>query len=76
MLAAAALATGFLEPLAALVTTGLQMQLTRSYMERINDVLDTPREHEGQTLNPLVASLGSCEPTRSRSRMDHLAQQW
>jgi ATP-binding cassette, subfamily B, bacterial len=52
MLAAAALATGFLEPLAALVATGLQVQLTRSYMERINEVLDTPREQEGQTVTP------------------------
>jgi ATP-binding cassette subfamily B protein len=48
MLAAAALATGFLEPLATLVFTGLQVQLTRSYMARINDVLDTPREQEGR----------------------------
>jgi ABC-type bacteriocin/lantibiotic exporter with double-glycine peptidase domain len=52
MLAAAALATGFLEPLAGLVTTGVQVQLTRSYMERINDVLDTPREQEGETVAP------------------------
>jgi ABC-type bacteriocin/lantibiotic exporter with double-glycine peptidase domain len=48
MLAAAALGTGFLEPLATLVETGLRVQLTRSYMERINDVLDTPREQEGR----------------------------
>jgi ABC-type bacteriocin/lantibiotic exporter with double-glycine peptidase domain len=52
MLAAAALATGLLEPLATLVTTGLEVQLTRSYMERINDVLDTPREQEGRTVAP------------------------
>jgi ATP-binding cassette, subfamily B, bacterial len=52
MLAAAALATGFLEPLATLITTGLQVQLTRSYMERINDVLDTPREQEGDKVRP------------------------
>ncbi|MDP8932033.1 MAG: peptidase domain-containing ABC transporter [Actinomycetota bacterium] len=52
MLAAAALASGFLEPLATLVQTGLQFQLTRSYMERINDVLDTPREQEGQSVAP------------------------
>jgi ATP-binding cassette, subfamily B, bacterial len=50
MLAAAALAAGFLEPLATLIQTGLQMQLLRSYMERINDVLDAPREQEGQTV--------------------------
>src|SRR5215213_3728720 len=42
MLAAAALAAGFLEPLATLIETGLKMQLLRSYMERINDVLDAP----------------------------------
>jgi ATP-binding cassette subfamily B protein len=50
MLAAAALAAGFLEPLATLIETGLKMQLLRSYMERINDVLDAPREQEGQTV--------------------------
>jgi ATP-binding cassette, subfamily B, bacterial len=44
MLALAALATGFLEPLATLVTTGLQLQLLGSYVDRINDVLDTPSE--------------------------------
>jgi ATP-binding cassette subfamily B protein len=50
MLAVSALAVGFLEPLATLVETGLDLQLLRSYMERINDVLDTPREQEGQTV--------------------------
>jgi ATP-binding cassette, subfamily B, bacterial len=48
MLAAAALAAGFLEPLATLIDTGLKLQLLRSYMERINEVLDAPREQEGQ----------------------------
>jgi ATP-binding cassette subfamily B protein len=46
MFAAAALSAGFLQPLGTLVSTGLQLQLMRSYMERINDVLDTPREQE------------------------------
>jgi ABC-type bacteriocin/lantibiotic exporter with double-glycine peptidase domain len=50
MLAAAALAAGFLEPLATLIQTGLKTQLVRSYMERINDVLDAPREQQGQTV--------------------------
>lgn len=44
MLALSALATGFFGPLAALVTTGLQVQLLGSYIERINDVMDTPGE--------------------------------
>jgi ABC-type bacteriocin/lantibiotic exporter with double-glycine peptidase domain len=52
MLAVAALAAGFLEPLATLIDTGLKLQLLRSYMERINEVLDTPREQEGQAVTP------------------------
>jgi ATP-binding cassette subfamily B protein len=48
MLAAAALAAGFLEPLATMIETSLRLQLLRSYMERISDVLDAPREQEGQ----------------------------
>ncbi len=48
MLAAAALATGFLAPLATLIENGLKLQLLRSYMERISDVLDAEREQEGQ----------------------------
>jgi ATP-binding cassette, subfamily B, bacterial len=50
MLAAAALAAGFLEPLATLIDTGLKLQLLRSYMDRINEVLDAPREQEGQAV--------------------------
>jgi ATP-binding cassette subfamily B protein len=48
MLAAAALAAGFLEPLATLIDAGVKLQLLRSYMERINEVLDAPREQEGE----------------------------
>jgi ABC-type bacteriocin/lantibiotic exporter with double-glycine peptidase domain len=50
MLSVVALAVGFLEPLSTLIETGLKLQLLRSYMERINDVLDTAREQEGQTV--------------------------
>jgi ABC-type bacteriocin/lantibiotic exporter with double-glycine peptidase domain len=45
MLALAALATGFLAPLATLVSTGLQLQVLGSYLDRLDDVLDTPTEH-------------------------------
>src|SRR5664279_2690944 len=58
MLAAAALAAGFLEPLATLIQTGLQVQLLRSYMERINDVLDTPPEPEGLRVAPAQPLAG------------------
>jgi ATP-binding cassette subfamily B protein len=46
------LGAGFLEPLAALVGTGLELQLLGSYMARISDVLDTAAEQEGQAVRP------------------------
>lgn len=46
MLALSALASGFLGPLSALVGTALQLQELGSYIERIDDVLETPREQE------------------------------
>ncbi|HTQ79458.1 MAG TPA: peptidase domain-containing ABC transporter [Thermoanaerobaculia bacterium] len=46
MLALNALAAGFLGPLTTLVQTAFQLQLLGSYLERANDVLDTPRERE------------------------------
>lgn len=52
MLALTALGTGFLTPLGALVTTFLQLQLLGSYMERINDVLDTPKEQHKAGVAP------------------------
>jgi ATP-binding cassette, subfamily B, bacterial len=58
MLAAAALGAGFLQPLATLVSTGLQLQVLASYMERINDVLDTPREQQGEHVRPVGHLVG------------------
>jgi ATP-binding cassette subfamily B protein len=58
MLAAAALAAGFLQPLATLVSTGLQLQLVGSYMERINDVLDAPTEAHGRRHRPVARLAG------------------
>lgn len=52
MLALAALAAGFLHPLAGLVATGMEIQLLGSYLARINDVLDTPTETAGRTVRP------------------------
>ena len=46
MLALNALAAGFLMPLTQLVTTALQFQLLGSYLDRIEDVMQTPREQE------------------------------
>lgn len=52
MLALSALSTGFITPVGALVTTFLQLQLLGSYMERINDVLDTPKEQDKDAVRP------------------------
>jgi ATP-binding cassette subfamily B protein len=48
MLALNSLAVGFLTPLSTLVGTAFQLQLLGSYLERINDVLETAREQEGE----------------------------
>lgn len=52
MLALAALATAFLEPLATLVATTLQLQLLGSYLGRLDDVFHTPTETAGRDLRP------------------------
>ena len=53
MLALTALASGFLGPVNALITTAMQLQQLRSYMARIEDVLDHPTERR-----PEVAGRG------------------
>jgi len=52
MLAVAALATGFLAPLSTLVQTAVQLQLLDSYLGRINDVMETPKEQEKSSVSP------------------------
>jgi ABC-type bacteriocin/lantibiotic exporter with double-glycine peptidase domain len=58
-LAVNALAAGFLGPLATLVTTGLSIQVLTSYVERLNDVFDAPREQEGEEVAPAPALSGA-----------------
>lgn len=48
MLALSALAVGFLNPLSTLITTAVQLQLLGGYLDRIEDVMETPRERDGQ----------------------------
>ena len=52
MLSLAAMGAGFLGPLASMVSSALQLQLLTSYMQRINDVLDAPREQHGEHVRP------------------------
>ena len=73
LLALSALAAGFLEPLAMLVATGLQMQLLGSYMARINDVLDTPREQRGQAVRAAEALRGHIQAEAVSFRYSPLA---
>ena len=44
MLALSSLASGFLGPVNTLVNTAMQLQQLRSYMSRIEDVLDSETE--------------------------------
>jgi ATP-binding cassette, subfamily B, bacterial len=44
MLGLSALGAGFLDPVANLVATAMKLTQLRAYMERIEDVLETPRE--------------------------------
>jgi ABC-type bacteriocin/lantibiotic exporter with double-glycine peptidase domain len=52
MLALNALAAGFLTPLSTLITNAFQFQLLGSYMDRLEDVLETPREQDPATVKP------------------------
>jgi len=52
MLGLVTLAEGFLEPLVTLASTGLRLQQLRSYLERIDDILDMPREQERKVIKP------------------------
>jgi ATP-binding cassette subfamily B protein len=56
MLALSALASGFLTPLTTLVGTATQLQLLGSYLERIDDVLETERE-QGREARQRPAAL-------------------
>jgi ABC-type bacteriocin/lantibiotic exporter with double-glycine peptidase domain len=73
MLALVALAAGFLEPLATLVTTALQLQFLGTYMERINDVLDLPAEQAGIDVRPAPRLRGGIRTENLRFRYAPLA---
>jgi ATP-binding cassette subfamily B protein len=59
MLALNALAAGFLVPLTQLVTTAFQFQFLDSYLERIEDVMQTPREQEPGSGRPASRLRGA-----------------
>jgi ABC-type bacteriocin/lantibiotic exporter with double-glycine peptidase domain len=55
LLAIGALTSGLFGPLSTLVASGLQLQLIGSYLDRIDDVLETPREVDSEA--PAAARL-------------------
>jgi ATP-binding cassette, subfamily B, bacterial len=63
MMAFTALAASFLAATSSLVSTALQLQLVGSYIDRINDVMETPLEQNRKTVT-------LSEPLKGRLEMD------
>jgi ATP-binding cassette, subfamily B, bacterial len=61
MLALSALGSAFLTPVGALIGTITQLQTLQSYVHRIEDILDTPRERRTQTPMAAAALGGAIE---------------
>jgi len=62
MLALSALGSAFLTPIGALVATFTQLQTLRSYVNRVEDILDTQREpRPAHSARPLAALTGAVE---------------
>lgn len=59
MLGLSALAGGFLVPLSQLISTAFQLQLLGTYLERMNDVLDTPREQQREKFSAAAKFRGA-----------------
>ncbi len=66
MLALNTFAVGVFTPLANLVSTGVQLQLLGSYLERITDVTDTPLEQDPDRVRVAGA-------LRGRIELDHVS---
>jgi ABC-type bacteriocin/lantibiotic exporter with double-glycine peptidase domain len=73
MLAMNALAAGFLTPLSTLITNAFQFQLLGSYLDRIEDVLETPREQDPTTVNPAPRLKGGIRLEKVSFRYGPLA---
>ncbi|HYR91904.1 MAG TPA: peptidase domain-containing ABC transporter [Terriglobia bacterium] len=73
MLALTALASGFLGPISTLITSGLQLQLLRSYIVRIDDVLKTPREQDESRVRTAERLSGAIQLDKVTFRYGPLA---
>ena len=61
MLALNAIAIGFLGPVSTFIASGLQLQLLRSYVERIDDVLKAPAEQDKRCVQKAERLSGAIE---------------
>jgi ABC-type bacteriocin/lantibiotic exporter with double-glycine peptidase domain len=66
MMAVTALGAGFLGPLVNLASSGAQLQLLGVYLERLNDVLETPGERDYPGTRP-------CEPLTGAIDVDNVS---
>jgi ABC-type bacteriocin/lantibiotic exporter with double-glycine peptidase domain len=64
MMAFSALATGFIGPLNNLVAAALQAQMLEIYVERLNEVMDTPTEQDDRRVAPVGALRGAISVER------------
>ncbi|MCG8462011.1 MAG: peptidase domain-containing ABC transporter, partial [Holophagales bacterium] len=61
MLALSALGLGFLTPLGQLIDTAIRLQQSRGYFDRIDDVLETEREQDGEQMSPTLCGAITVE---------------
>jgi ATP-binding cassette subfamily B protein len=80
MLGLSALGAGFLEPVSNLVSTALKLTQLKSYMLRLEDVLDAPAEPVGRTgaAQPLsgaieVRGVSFCYPSEQQPTLQDLS---
>jgi ABC-type bacteriocin/lantibiotic exporter with double-glycine peptidase domain len=59
MMAFSALAGGFVGPLNNLVSSALQLQMLEVYVERLNEVMETPPEQDDRAVAPADALTGA-----------------
>jgi ABC-type bacteriocin/lantibiotic exporter with double-glycine peptidase domain len=73
MLALNALASGFLSPISTLISTALQLQLLRSYIERLDDVLKAVPEQAKRNVARAARLSGAIELEQVSFRYGPLA---
>jgi ATP-binding cassette subfamily B protein len=74
MMAFAALSGSFMGPIGSLVSTSLQLQTLEMYLERVNEVLDTPREQDDEVVDVPGVLTGRVELTHVSFRYETISE--